>query len=502
MKMHEQFTIRQEDGLNVYRRDPIDVVNHTPSIETADISLGDSQQWLNQIHAEHLAQPNAIHARDIDYERKVWGYYFGALEHHAPEYMKTIKCISDSLPPMNSDCRLAVTIPARREAETIFASLRHMLVRKFSDTVTYAQQDAQGNILDPSNYEVTLVVNKRDGEADDATRAEAERLIDEHDFLSSAVHLVDVSLPDNLANIGMAKRLAQDVTMLRASQRQRQSGSLYIATEDADATGYDCQLFHRYISYLDNNVERSAVRSRVERDPGVLREVPYAFLHYRFTTQIVTILHSEAFQPDRNSNYDFRVNRDVPEGLGTAFVAADLALCGGFPIVERAENLLVGEQLAALFATSTESHPSYITVGRLPNIVLSSPRRTLAGYIMGVNPYAGSNFNTGPTAHLVNEPLQELVAQAKSKSNINAREWLQQNMQRGLDKLYLTAPDTETARTSMNLVLLALGFESDDYTLDVRGDGMRISVHEWGNVEYCADQYRLPVRMQRCAYTE
>lgn len=439
-------------------------------------------------------------SREVAYERATLSSYWEAVSSTAPDYAADIERLADGMEPMSEECRIVVNMPARDEALTLPDALRHMLVRHNGDGgIELAQRDKSG-ALDTSFYELMVLVNREEDTPDEGTYRALQDAVDDMG-VRSMVNTAELILPNDYANDGMARRILHDTTFVRSLRRERQEGSLYILFEDADIMGYDPETFGMHVSYLDTHVDRSASRARTERNPLVLQEIPPMLIKHRFRTQLISgVLHSEAFGPERNPNYSFRYNRTEPCGYATAMSASEIARAGGFPIVGKSSDLLLGDRIAVLHGQDGQPGPR--TVGKVPTMVLSSPRRLIAAYMADGDPYQGDNFMSQARNNLIRLPLTELVQLAKeSKDADGEHEWLSKQFEIGFDRLMATTPSPDRGLKYMRRLMLMLGLDESSYTLDVGSDGQRtFAVDDWSSVERRVEAYSPSRRIMRCFF--
>lgn len=483
------------DGLKDFRFEPIELASAKPTASDAqELALQGVRNWLSRRHKLSFIDGETTtieHSRNVSSERQQLQSYFEVLDTQAPEYTDFIRTASTTMPPMSPHCRLVVNMPAYREGQSIFDALEHMLINKDTDgAVSLAQRDTGGRPLDPELYEIIIAINRKESETPDDTAESVMAFIDTYK-LPVSIQTIDVTLPEGYANNGMTRRILHDVTFMRSLQRTEQDNPLYIAAEDADINGYDNTTFDNFINYLDNHTDKSAARLRTERDIFDIKEIPHLLIKHRFMTMLITALRSAPYGPDNNPNYNFRLNRRVPSGYGTAFVATDIAAAGGFPIVDKSTDLILGENLAALYADS-EKHPAHDLVGTVPAIVLSSARREIVSYINQIDPYAGNNFTDSSITELTRLDTTDLIQKAKNKKPAEARLWLEDSINSGLLKLFATAPNRETASQDARRIMSLLGFKKQDYTISEEGV---VDVLDWDHIELLASQFEPSRRM-------
>ena len=185
--------------------------------------------WLRQrkdiLAGECLPSPEP--RRNIAGERQNIQRYFTWMQGQFPEYMQALEkitCKTQSarpergsagvheigrrlLKPMNDGCRNSIVIPARNEGKVIYHSLSEIA----------KQVNDQGAPLDPAMYEVTVLINVSNQEEHDNTYDEIMRF--KHDYPHMQVNAVEVKINKPWANIGFVRKLANDLTLLRAIKR-------------------------------------------------------------------------------------------------------------------------------------------------------------------------------------------------------------------------------------------------------------------------------------------
>lgn len=143
--------------------------------------------------------------------------------------------MSDQLPPgilplrvpdgstkAGRNCCYCITLPAKNEATYIEAALRAL----------HLQVDPRGHRIDPATYEVILLANN----CSDPTAMIARRYAAAHpDF---RLHVIEVTIPAEVASIGVARRLLADLAVSRLPAHG------VICTTDADSTVDAQWLYH------------------------------------------------------------------------------------------------------------------------------------------------------------------------------------------------------------------------------------------------------------------
>ena len=146
---------------------------------------------------------------------------------------------------MDSEVRVCVNIPAWMEGKNLY-----------NDLVQYTQQvDSNGRPLDPRLYEINIIINRKTGTASDNSVAEIDRFKSDMTTQGKSfqINYVDVEFDSPFNNVGNARRVITDLTLMRSVERQNQNKLLYIETEDADLVTVDKNTVINIINKLDNN---------------------------------------------------------------------------------------------------------------------------------------------------------------------------------------------------------------------------------------------------------
>ncbi|MFN8540418.1 MAG: glycosyltransferase family A protein [Thermomicrobiales bacterium] len=157
------------------------------------------------------------------------------------------------IPPL-PECEATVIIPARDEADRIGTTLRALA----------EQRDLDGRPLDRWRYEVIVLANNcDDGTAGVVRRfAQAERM--------PTLHVSELLLPPDLANVGTARRLLMDEACQRLLGNHRPRG--VIASLDADTRPAPT-----WLAATLREIARGAdaVGRRIITDPGERATLPH-----------------------------------------------------------------------------------------------------------------------------------------------------------------------------------------------------------------------------------
>jgi len=291
-------------------------------------------------------------------------------------YKGLIEYLASQIPPMKKENRVSVFIPARLEGKNIYNCLREYT----------RQKNLQGANLDPNLYEIVILVNRKEGEDPDNTLEEIKRFKSHNPNFN--IHVIELVLPGDLAQVGFCRRVLTDVILYRASQREEKNGPLYLITEDADLIQVDNQIVVKTIEKFEKYPHLDALRGIHIRDPKAMaRCFP---LWYMMSCWNVT---EYLMRPHRGlpKNWylfsegwptPFSWARTVTIGSGTAFRATVLTEIGGYDPNKRiTEDLMIGELISILRSKKSDEQgnpiPNTKTLGTIDVINIGHPRRFL-----------------------------------------------------------------------------------------------------------------------------
>jgi glycosyltransferase involved in cell wall biosynthesis len=179
---------------------------------------------------------------------------------------------------------LCVVIPARDERECLPAALAALA----------NQVDVAGNPLDPGRFEVIVLVNNAQDDSAEIARAFAAR----HPAL--ALHVVEVTLEDDLAHVGTARRLLMDEASRRFQWLAKPRG--VIASTDADS-----RVGRRWVAATLSAIQAGAdaVGGRIIVDSGELAAHPPSVRRYHLldvgyrsmTAELVALVDPDPLDP-------------------------------------------------------------------------------------------------------------------------------------------------------------------------------------------------------------
>ncbi len=316
--------------------------------------------------------------RDSTRERKVIRNY---LSFQRPDYQEALRRLAEALPPMSSECRVAIQIPVYNEEVNIYHVLKEWA----------SQLSLQGELLAPSVYEINLLNNgPRDYERDN-TLAEVERF--HHDFPSIKLNVLDVEFLIETGNVGMARKLTTDIILQRSLNRPNQRGPLYIESGDADMFEIDKHTLVKSIQRLDSKPYLDGVSGQGDFPPKILMQNDYFFFSLRAKRSARALLRDYTLRPERNEDFSF-FNRVNTVGWNTAFTAEAYALIGGYLPLKAREDDDIGRRISIMRGTADKQGrfiPNTYTVESIAIRMQSIPRRHIYAVAKDTNPY-NANF--------------------------------------------------------------------------------------------------------------
>ncbi len=312
--------------------------------------------------------------RDSTRERKVIRNY---LFSQRSDYQEELRRFAESLPQMSSECRVAVQIPAHNEEKNIYHTLKGWA----------SQLSLEGELLDPSVYEINVLNNGPRGYKRDNTLAEVERF--KQDFPYINTNVVDVEFLIETGNVGMARKLLTDIILQRSINRLNQTGPLYIEVGDADIFEIDKHTLVKRIQRLDSKSYLDAVAGQQDFSPQILMQNDYLFFFLRATKSAKALLRDYTLRPDRNEDFSF-FNRVTIDGWNMAFTAEAYALIGGYLPIKAREGFDIERRISIMRGTVDNQGrfiPNTYTVERIPIRMQSSPRRYILAVVKDTRPY-------------------------------------------------------------------------------------------------------------------
>ena len=457
-------TIRALEQTDIYPED-IPTLHSYSKIKQEDKPI----QWKDENNNEIR--------RNTDRERSTIDTYFSHLRQSDPEYFQFLETLiqSEGVEPMNTDCRIAINIPTFMEGRNIYKTL-DMIVK---------QTDRKGISLNPSLYEINIIVNRMRGASSDNTIDEIQRFI--HDNDKFHINFINVEYDAPCNRIGYVRRVITDMTLLRANDRSSQTGALYIESEDADLLKYDPHTIINAIETLDEKPYLDAVRGIQDYDPEKIMENDFLFLQRRLWQFAESEMGNLKYRPENNPKWNRKWNRVITGGWNTTFSAEAYALIGGYHNIITGSDMNIGERITAMRGDGITENTDVI--GRVPTHISSSPRRFIEAIIKETNPY-GDIFDEPEFMAVmreldIDEQLKKIGHLARiSDTNIDQFQQIFTNL---MPLFREVTPDASETRSFLHHVLSWTGFEKDDYSIDDNGS---IKIGNWENIKKRLEAYR------------
>lgn len=322
----------------------------------------------------------------------------------AEAYSKDLDEKLKELPPMKSECKLAICVPA------VYSE--HETIRGYLDSLL-DQQDQDSEALDPNLFEVNVFVN---GPAAKVTEIDQTVSII-NDFKKEHPELtinVLTGAYDPRKNIGYYRKLVTDSALLRSRERTAQAGSLYLVSHDADIRIRDKNYLSSIITRMDASPDTKVMAGRVDYNEEDKKKYPIVWASRRLW-QYLDMFRTE-------SRYG-----NIPEkaaGANTVIRAESYARAKGYRISDKvAEDLALVEGIIRTNKNLYESNRKEI-IKSFPNRVEISPRRDINSIKEGKGLDAGYlDFDNNDTARERTESSDDAVANIQPK---NESEFLKQ----------------------------------------------------------------------------
>ena len=418
--------------------------------------------------------------RDIQKERDEIEAYLKTLETKEPSHSKLINELAAKLPPMKEKTRAAVNVPAWLEGKNI-----RVLLNEYTKQV-----DKNGNELDPDLYEINIIVNRKTGTPSDNSVAEIERFKTEAQAKGKNynINYVDIEFDEPFNNVGNARRVITDTTLVRSLARPTQTGQLYIESEDADLLRVDPHTVSNLIDKLDFAPHLDAVRGIQDRLPETMMTNDYLFLYRRAQDFKEMLLRRGAYRPERNQAANYTWNRIITGGWNTGYTAQAYAMIGGYnPYQTKGEDMIMGERFS--MARGDGTTPNTEVIGKVATRSDSSPRRYIWETASGKAAYGPDFEDENVNKELRDKTPEELMARISHLSRIdNANTTTFQSM---LNSEYQfvrsTTPNEMEAQKVTRAILGYLGLKREDYRFGSNGN---LEIHKWDNVRDALNNYR------------
>ncbi len=330
--------------------------------------------YIKDQHGKFVNYDGSEISRDSMRERKVIRNY---LSSQLPDYQKELRRLAASLPPMLAECRVAIQIPIYNEEMNIYHTLKEWA----------SQLSLEGELFEPSLYEINVLNNGPRGYKRDNTLAEVERF--QQDFPYIHMNVLDIEFLIETGNVGMARKLLTDIILQRSLNRPNQTGPLYLESGDADIFEIDKQTLVKRIQRLDSKPYLDAVAGQLDFCPKILMQNDYLFFFLRAKKIAKVLLRDYTLHPDRNNDFSF-YNLALPSALNTTFTAEAYALMGGYLPVKQNEGSGMRRKISIMRGTADDQGrviPNTYTVEKISTRMQTSPRRHIHALAKETKPY-------------------------------------------------------------------------------------------------------------------
>ncbi len=421
--------------------------------------------------------------RSVERERKVLKNYLEKLSVENPQYHAYLESLANTpaMQPMGEECRVAVNIPAWMEGKIIYKTL---------DLYT-AQTDKNGQKLDPSLYEINIIINRKTGTQPDNSVAEIERFIADKKAQGEnyRINFVDVAFDPPFNNVGHARKVITDLTLLRSLRRTNQTKALYIESEDADLLRVDPKTVVNLFEKFDVNPHLDALRGVQDRLPEEMMKNDYLFLDRRLGNFVELYLRRKRYHPENNPRWNSTWNRVVTGGWNTGYTAEAIALIGGYNSrAVMGEDMEIGQKISMIRGDGI--NPNLDTVGTIATRSDSSPRRYLVEVLTGKGAYSDAFADEKLNNFIRTASLDELHQAIASSARITTenqeifRRMLENNLRYFVRNL---TPTEEEARRVFDSGMFWLGFKKEDYEYGEKG---KLIVKDWSHLQSALEDYR------------
>jgi hypothetical protein len=360
---------------------------------------------------------------------------------------------------MNPNCRVSILIPAKDEQDNIYRTLEG-----------YANQyKKNGTSIDPSLYEINILINVKEGEQFDKTFEEVERFKKEHPDVR--INFLEVVLEPRWARMGFIRKLLTDITLYRyliMKSKYPTSEPLYLISDDADLVWVDPKQVATVIETFDLNKSLDIIIGYQEKYLRLIANSDFIFLSRRFwdlaTQQAFHYLLKGKIPPEQRN---FEWSRPFTYGTNCAFTANVYALIGGYDwdaIV--AEDLDIGRRISLLRGTFNKDGkfiPILNTHGLIRTRNNSSPRRFIWGLLKNVgNIYSSHNFQNGEVRKMLTETMMGLIPEGYKRITEDNKRFYEKELWFLYESLRRIIPDINLAKLIARRSLVLMGFKPED----------------------------------------
>lgn len=375
---------------------------------------------------------------------------------------------------MDEECRYSVFIPARYEEQSIYQALSG-----------YAkQQNEDGSQLDSRTWEINVLVNFADGERPDNTYEEVMRF--KRDNPHVRCNVVELMFQKPWASAGFARKLASDLTLVRANNRGNgYRHSLFLESQDADLPKVDPHQVSKSLRMMREHPELDAVVGHTEMTPEQMVQNDFVFVQRRFWDFARAQTNKYVYKIPPGDR-DFHSTRIWTFGTSTTVSAESLALIGGYNWDTKVgEDLDIGHRLSLLRGRKIKDRfvPNLHTVGHSGTRTNTSPRRYYWGAFKG----AGSEYANFDDQTVRQMSLQELQEKAPYKrigpDNVKRFERM---FYYAYEQIRYIVPDQKLSEKIMRRTLVWLGFKPGDFVIN----GNQVRIHSTRSIAATLEENR------------
>lgn len=274
-----------------------------------------------------------------------------------PTYLRQLRFLASQIPRMGALNRFSNMTPAAagQEGEHIFHTLQQLV----------------GQTCNPEQFEIVVFANTVHGDKRPSLDGTLDAIRQaQHEFPEHAIHLMTASIHDDIATIGLIRKILADVIVLRHLARGPNGGNLYLQRCDADIIALHEKMIDSQMARLESDPPLDGIRGRIFHDPRAYVGRPKLFL------EDCLLFGSLGFGWERQGRREY----GLPH---FACPVGSYAMVGGYG--HRHE---VGEDIAfSRRLTQFRGHPYCIERGDLDSMLLMSARRAVCANDQGIASY-------------------------------------------------------------------------------------------------------------------
>ncbi len=344
---------------NFQRMDILAMIDSLKIVNLDNMPLSDINPLKNKIRKGLIL---------IGKEREIIGDY---LNSQSTQYIRELENFSRNNEPMSERCRVAVCIPAFQEEKTIYRTLEAFL----------SQKDDSGMILDPSFFEVDIIVNRPENMPKDGTTEEIKRFIKNNKNRLQVIFIEKV-FSKNEACVGHARKYINDLALLRSLKRRDSKNSLILIANDADILEVNNKYIINIIKEFDKNSfipYVDAITGKIDFPTEAYIKAPMLLVSTRLMNFVDVVWRNKSDSP-----IHFRGAK--LHGCNSAVRGSTYAIIGGYnPHLKVREDLEIGEKIIKL--RGSEDTLKYSKTFSL----ITNPRRPL--YELGKKGIASGQYD-------------------------------------------------------------------------------------------------------------